>query len=109
VSYTDLLISTCDIKRFTDGPPDPYGQPVKSWSTILSGTPCRLVATGGKEITQGIKIVIADYRLFLGNGIDITEQDRVTVDGKSYEVLLIDGMQDANGDHHTECDLFSVR
>ncbi len=106
MSYTTLLIHSCITQRYTSTE-DAYGQPVKTWATNLTED-CRLVTGAGKELTIGAVVVIADYKLFLGD-VDITEQDRVVIDSVTYEVLLV--MDRANGadDHHKECFLRAVR
>jgi len=94
MSYSSLLIHACDIKRFTEGiPPDAYGNPVLTWATLATDTPCRLTTSSGRELKVGAELVIADYKLFLEN-VDITEQDVVSIDSKDYEVLLIENYAD---------------
>ncbi len=108
MSFDDLLISAATVKRFTEGAPDPYGNPVKTWPIHLADEPCRLMATAGREIKVGAEVVVANYRLFIGD-VDITEQDRVVIDSVTYEVLLVARKQDSAGDHHLECDMVTVR
>jgi len=98
---------------------DAYGQPVKGWVVVpeLSDEPCRLMAGSGREIVVGAEVVIADYKLFLGD-VTITEQDRVNVCVKDpagawvytlYEILLVNNVQDGVDSHHKECYLRAVR
>ncbi len=95
---------------------DGYGNPVVVWklATGLSDEPCRLMATAGRELNIDAKVVIADYKLFLGN-VTISEQDRVwvytgTVKGWAlYEILLVEDKQDGADSHHKECWLRTVR
>ena len=102
MSYTSLLIQICTIEYFTEGAPDPYGNPLLTWHVRYTDEDCRLVASSGKEIKVGAEIVIADYKLFLGD-ITITEQDRVVIGGKAYEVLLVQNYADSLGNHHKQC------
>jgi len=71
---------------------DSYGQPVQDWLPVhaLDDIPCRLMTTGGKEVTVGAEVVVADYKLFLGDVV-ITEQDRVVVLLASSIVIGTDG------------------
>jgi len=113
MSFATLLINGCTIKRFTEGLPDDYGNPVKTWEPpIHTDEPCRLSTPTGREIKVGAEVVVADYLLFLGD-IDITEQDRVfmVVDGVTvpYEVLLVARRQNGIGEHHVEAYLRTVR
>ena len=95
---------------------DAYGLPETVWelATDLPDVPCRLMATGGVELKIGKEVVIADYKLFLGD-VTIYEQDRVwvyigTVKGWAlYEILLVKDIQDGLDSHHKECFLRTVR
>jgi len=95
---------------------DAYGNPVIVWAiaTGLGDEPCRLMSTGGRELKIGAELVIADYKLFLGD-VTISEQDRVwvyagTIKGWAlYEILLVKDIQDGVDSHHKECFLRSVR
>ena len=109
MSYTSLLIQTCTIQRYSEGDPDEYGNPALTWADYLTDEACRLVASSGRELKVGAELVIADYKLFLGDGIDITEQDMVILDSVTYEILLVTDKQDLVGSHHKECYLRTVR
>ena len=102
MSFETLLINTCTTKRFTEGAPDAYGNPVKTWADHLTNQDCRLASSSGREVKVGAEVVIADYKLFIGD-VDITEQDRVIVDGITYEVLLVQTYADSVDDHHKQC------
>lgn len=101
MSYISLLISECTIQRFNEGTKDNYGNPALTWADHLVDTPCRLMASSGREIKVGAELVIADYKLFLG-AVDITEQDRVVLDGNTYELLLVQDRADGTNSHHKE-------
>ena len=106
MAYTDLLIQTCTIRRYTDGGMDDYGKPIKTWAGYLI-KPCRLVAGSGREVKVGAEVVVSNFRLFLED-VDVTERDRVVVGGDIYEVVLVSDRQDGSGVHHKECDLIVV-
>ena len=108
MSFESLLISTCTIQRYTEGAADGYGKPERTWADHLADQACRLVPGSGREITIGAEVVIAEYKLFLGN-IDVTEQDRVVIDGNTYQVLLVVPRQDGAGNHHKELIMRLVR
>ena len=101
MSYTSLLIQTCTIERFTEGAADAYGSPILTWADHLVDEACRLVAAPGKELKIGAEIVVADYKLFL-QAIDITEQDRVTISGLLYEILLVQDYANGTSSHHKQ-------
>ena len=102
MSYTSLLIETCTIRRFTEGAAGNYGNPALTWADHLTNEPCRLVAEPGKELKIGAEIVVADYKLFVGD-IDITEQDQVVLNSLTYEILLVQNYADSVTDHHKQC------
>ncbi len=115
MSYTGLLVNTCDVERYTTGVPDAYGTPAKTWAAHLSGIACRFqsgtgrgIGRAGMEVRVGAKVVVADYLFFTGD-VDITEQDRVVSGGVTYEVLLVTDKQDSTDSHHKECLLKTVR
>ena len=108
MSFSELLINTATIQRFTAGTADGYGNPVKTWANHLVNQPCRKVAAGGREIKVGAEVVVAEDAVFFEN-IDITEQDQAIIDGVTYEVILVLFRQDATGYHHKHCFLRTVR
>ncbi len=108
MSYTALLIDTCTVRRYTEGAQDSYGNPLVTWADHLTDQACRLNAITGVELKIGAELVIAEYKLFVGD-IDITEQDRVVIDSITYEVLLVKRFQAESADHHKQCLLRTVR
>ena len=102
MSYTSLLVDTCTIQRFSEGAADAYGNPALTWDlTYLEDEACRLTASSGREIKVGAEIVVADYKLFLGD-VDITERDRVVIGGLTYEILLVQDYSDGIESHHKQ-------
>lgn len=102
MSYTSLLINICTVERFAEGATNGYGTPAKTWPDHLVDEACRLQAGVGIEVKVGAEVVIANYKLFLGD-VDITEQDRVVIDSDTYEVLFVSDKQDGVDAHHKEC------
>ncbi len=101
MAFEDLLIHTCTTQRFTEGDPDSYGNPVLTWADYLTDQVCRLTTAKGREIKVGAELVVADYKLFVGD-IDIVEQDRVVIDTLTYEVLLVEEFANFSTDHHRQ-------
>lgn len=101
MSYKSLLLDVCTVQRFTEGAANDYGNPTLTWADHLTDEACRLEASPGRELKVGAEIVIADYKLFLGD-VDITEQDRVVIDSLTYEVLLVQDYADSSADHHKQ-------
>ena len=108
MSYSSLLIETCTIQRFSEGALDNYGIPAKTWTDISTDESCRLMTSSGREVKVGAEVVVADYKLFLGD-VSITEQDRVVIDSTTYEILLVADREDGIGSHHKECFMRAVR
>lgn len=101
MSYNDLLINTCTIKRYTVTGTDAYGNPTYTWADYLTDESCRWSTPKHLEIKNGAEVVVIDKQLFLKN-IDITEQDRVVLDSETYEVVSSIKRQDGTGEHHIE-------
>lgn len=116
MSYASLLINWASVWRNTPGPANDYGYPAPSWAVVaaLSDIPCRIMSAKAKEILVGAEVVIADYKLFLGDVV-LSEQDRVRVYWGSvdawyeYEILQVNDIQDGVDSHHKECYLRIVR
>jgi len=104
--FSDLLIHTCTIQRYTEGTADAYGNPTHTWTNYLT-VPCRLVSTSGREVKVGAEVVISDWQLFLDN-VDVTERDRIVTNGVTYEILLVQPRAYSEGTHHKELILRKV-
>jgi len=112
MSFDSLLKDTCTVRRFSEGAPDDYGTPVKTWADYLTDQSCRMAASGptpgGREFKVGAEVVVADNRLYIGL-VDITEQDRVVINSITYEILLVENFADAATNQHKRCWLKVVR
>ena len=108
VSYADLLIHTCDILYLLQGASDDYGNPAKSWNTVTD-VPCRHVSGKGREIQIGAEVVIIYDELFVEGDIDVNEQDRVEINGVTYEILSVVFRSDLIGTHHKKLYLEAAR
>jgi len=102
MAYADLLINTCTTQRYTEGAADDYGSPVKTWANLIVATPCRWSTPSNREVKYLAEVVLADLQLFLGD-VDVTAQDRVILNGLTYEVLSASQRQDGVTGHHMEC------
>jgi len=126
MSFPNLLIHYCGIEADVGIVPDAYGNIVEDWQDVagLEDFPCRLMTGAGKEILVGAEVVVADYKLFVdeetpaGAPILVTEQNRVHVwvlDAPgawilvTYEILLVNDIQNGVDGHHKECYLRTVR
>lgn len=109
MSYTSLLINTCTIRRFAEGLPDAYGVKVKTWADHLVDEACRWSIPSNREVKVGAEVVLADLQLLLRANTDITEQDRVVLDGVTYEVLYAADKQNKTANHHVKCMMRCVR
>jgi head-tail adaptor len=88
--YAAFLGQTCTISRCSGAIKDAWGQPTGAWADLATNVPCRLANERGQEYTDTERQVTVKLdRLFLRVGRDITERDRVTLDGATYEVLFV--------------------
>ena len=111
MGITDLFNITCTISRYTEGAQDEVGQPDKTWADHLTDVACRLVAApmgAGREMTIGVRTVVAEYILYLGV-IDVTERDEVIIGAITYEILLITAYSAYSDAHHKKVYLRTLR
>lgn len=118
MTFTSLLIHTCDIGELNQAGANEYGTPAKTWPVTQAGQICRLMATTGREVKVGAKVVISDWKLFLPSTVSIDEQDRVSnfklaatgvvIDASTYEVLLVQPRSNSVNGHHFEAALQKV-
>jgi len=117
MSYTSLLVNSASVYRYpAGGTQDVYGTPAKVWAVVpaLNEIACRIMPVSGIEIKVGVELVVADYKLFLGD-VTLTEQDKVYVYWGTvpawveYEILQVMDRQDGVDSHHKECFLRTVR
>ena len=109
MSYASLLINTCTTRRYpAGGAVDAYGTPAKVFADFLVAIPARWSTPNNREVKVGAEVVLADLQLFL-NDVDVTEQDRVVLNGATFEVMSASRRQDGVGDHHMECLMRTVR
>jgi len=118
MSFTSLLIHTCDIGLLTQGAADDYGTPAKTWPIVYTSQPCRLVSTTGREVKVGAEVIISDWKLFVDNLVNVDEQDRVSnillastggvVDSSTFEIILVQIRSNGIGEHHKELSLQKV-
>ena len=109
MAYLDLLINVCTVRRYpAGGAQDAYGMPARAWADWLVDEPCRWSTPSNREVKVGAEVVLADLQLFLGD-VAVTAQDRVVLNGLTYEILSAADRQDALGNHHVECLLRSVK
>ena len=80
---------------------------MKTWADHLTNQASRLSYPRGKQIQRGTEIVPITEMLFMLD-IDVTEHDRVIVDGVTYEILFVATRQDGSVGHHLELDLTRV-
>ena len=107
MSYASLLINNCVIERWVTLGPSAFGNPTKDWGPHLT-VDGRLSSANGRERQDATEVVQVDEVLFLEN-VDITEHDRVTVDGVLYEIVFVTDKQNGTANHHKELGLVRVK
>ena len=107
MSFASLLIQACTVERWTDGGQDAYGQPVKTWADHIVDEPCRISYPKGRQVQRGTEVVPVEAVLFVDD-IDVTEHDRVTVDGTLYGILFVATYRDSANVQHKELSLERV-
>ena len=106
MSFDSQLLHTLSIERATDGPPDEYNQPSRTWAT-LSEVPGLVQPKSAREVAQlnQAGAVVSTYSIYL-RPTEIQPADRVRVlDDGVAGVYEIDGIQNQAGrNHHLKAD-----
>jgi hypothetical protein len=100
MSFTDLLIDSFDVLRYTSTP-DGYGQPIKSWAVNSSANLGRLTTPRNVEVQRDLEVVIAEKSLHCFDTVDVTEQDRILCGGITYEILSVASYRGSQLDNKT--------
>ena len=92
-----LLADSCTIQRAAASR-TAQGGTRQTWSDLATGVPCRLDVLRGLQITasnekeiDGALGVVLDYTLYLRHDQDITEKDRVILDGHTFQIQSVLG------------------
>jgi hypothetical protein len=104
VSLADLLTQTATVTRRVQGAEDEYGDPTLADDAALD-YPCRLEQTttvrASEELTDAQDRAVTYYSIYLPPDAVISYLDKVTVEGRDYEV---DGQpaieRSPRGPHH---------
>lgn len=109
MSYRGLLKQRADIYRPTlDAPTGPEPGAVWSDTPDYTGVRCRIQSLQTKEQDKETGAVVSTHNSFWEYGVDLLEQDRVVVDGVTYDVQGVDADVSGEG-HHAEAALKVVR
>jgi hypothetical protein len=92
-----LLSQAATIERFAGA--GAYGPVFDSPQT---GVPCRLESDRQLVLDAAGAQVISASRLFLGPGVAVTPESRVTVDGQTTTVISVATIRGATAAHHLE-------
>ncbi len=77
----------------------------KTWPETGPEYPCRPQLASGTENTDLKNVALGQWKLFLLPDADVTEKDRVTCDGKTFEVVSVYPVNRPQGLHHFEVTL----
>jgi hypothetical protein len=109
MSFQSLLYQRASILRNTASGKDTHGAPNETWTAVYTSVPCRLANSRGKEVLVKDQNVIEDNVLFMGASADVTERDKILLDGVTYEILFVDAPRNATAIHHKQLSLRTVR
>lgn len=112
-AFDTQLISTCKVLgKDTSGTVNKYGQPSQTFSTLLTGWPCRLSTrpSGGKEFKAvkqaGKNYFVVFMRLPTFTGSPLNIHHWLEIDGVQYNVLNVN--DPSNMHHHLEVEVEQV-
>ena len=98
MSYAGLLNKTGTVTRATAATTGP--EPTVTWATVWTGA-CRVVQRSGRELEGLHETAVTTHRVFFPLGADVTSDDRLTVDGVTYDLTLVTA-DAAGAAHHCE-------
>ncbi len=105
MSFAKLLTQRCAVQRMRRTA-DGIGGVDEDWGPHISDLPCLVQAASGTErAMSGSTGVAVTHNMFATAGADITELDRVVMDGTIYDIRFVDNVRD----HHLEIALHSRR
>lgn len=101
MGFKNLLNAKCNVYSQVETVNATNGEKTKTWTLKHLSAACRLDEATGKEFTGSLKIYTqATHILFIENVFSIDITDRITLNSKNYNVLLV---KDGGGaGHHTE-------
>lgn len=84
--------ATCTVERQTGGARDPFGEHQPSWQAVITDVPCRIAPSGGREVKQPNQTyaVSTHHIMLLGYYTEIDASMRALVDGKQYNIMLVE-------------------
>jgi len=84
------MLSTCNIHRYTPGPPNPDNSPGDQIESVQTGIPCRF----SEGLLRGVETLVelritgeARYSLRLPLGTDVRDSDVIEIGGRRYEIM----------------------
>ena len=101
MSFTSLLIQTCDIQGKTLN--QTGYEKTKTWSNISTDVPCRKDSDNGAKINDDlVRINTDDDLFFFGPDVTIDVGNRIVLDAENYDVIKVNESLDSKGVHHIE-------
>jgi|GEM_PF-4002304 head-tail adaptor len=99
MSFENLLNQLCSIQSKTDSQ-TATGQVSSAWVDKATNVKTRMVAQKNPQVfgTLG-HYTVADFKFYFLTGTDITEADRIVLNGETYDVVI--AYPDSSG-HHIE-------
>jgi len=101
MSFSSLLISTCDIQA-KSASLSGY-EKVVSWADVATGVPCRHDSDNSPKIQDGVVRENSDDDVFFFEpDVEIARGNRIVEDGLSFDVIKVNKSYDGSGVHHLE-------
>lgn len=91
LSSRQAFKQVCTVERDSAVADEWGGAATPDWETHAGGVPCRMLAQAGREaVTSDRTAVVADFRMLVPLGTDVTARDRI-VDVVERETLIYTG------------------
>ena len=107
MSFESLKNTTMDILREGSQAKNAIGESVGTWATVQSDVGVRFQQSSGDERDDESRAVVRVGQIWFDLGVDLTESDRVEIDGSQWEVVAVDADVSGAG-HHGAAELRGV-
>lgn len=107
MSFQGLKNETMSILREGSKTKNGIGESVGTWAAVATGVGIRFQQTAAEERTDESRAIVRKGKIWFDLGLDLTESDRVEIDGSQWELVAVDHNV-AGAGHHGAAELLEV-
>ena len=107
MSFQGLKNKTMSILREGSKTKNGIGELVGTWAAVATGVGIRFQQTAAEERSDEVRAVVRKGKIWFDLGLDLTESDRVEIDGSQWELVALDPDVAGSG-HHGAAEIRAV-